>query len=120
MSTINLSILKIFFKKPKNNNDNNLKIEICEQLEDPKSTKRMVKRDVIRIITPGTVIESNMLDEKKNNYIMSVFKKGIYFGIAICDISTGDFYSTKIVENNNFLILLDELAKYRTSRDSCK
>lgn len=96
------------------------KVAICEQLEDPKSTKRMVKRDVIRIITPGTVIESNMLDEKKNNYIMSVFKKGIYFGIAICDISTGDFYSTKIVENNNFLILLDELAKYRTSRDSCK
>lgn len=96
------------------------KVAICEQLEDPKSTKGMVKRDVIRIITPGTVIESNMLDEKKNNYIMSVFKKGIYFGIAICDISTGDFYSTKIVENNNFLILLDELAKYRTSRDSCK
>lgn len=96
------------------------KVAICEQLEDPKQTKGMVKRDVIRVVTPGTVIESNMLDEKKNNYIMSVFKKGIYFGIAICDISTGDFYSTKIVENNNFLILLDELAKYRTSRDSCK
>ena len=88
------------------------KVAICEQLEDPKLTKGMVKRDVVRIITPGTVIESNMLDEKKNNYIMSVFKKGIYFGIAICDVSTGDFYSTKIVENNNFAILLDELAKF--------
>ena len=88
------------------------KVAICEQLEDPKVTKGMVKRDVIRIVTPGTVIESNMLDEKKNNYIMSVYKKGIYFGIAICDVSTGDFYSTKIVENNNFATLLDELAKF--------
>ena len=88
------------------------KVAICEQLEDPKLTKGMVKRDVIRIITPGTVIESNMLDEKKNNYIMSVFKKGIYFGLAICDVSTGSFYSTKIVENNNFATLLDEIAKY--------
>ena len=88
------------------------KVAICEQLEDPKQTKGMVKRDVIRIVTPGTVIESNMLDEKKNNYIMSIFKKGIYFGIAICDVSTGDFYSTKIVENNNFATLLDEIAKY--------
>lgn len=88
------------------------KVAICEQLEDPKVTKGMVKRDVIRVVTPGTVIESNMLDEKKNNYIMSIFKKGIHFGIAICDISTGDFYATKIVENNNFAILLDELAKF--------
>ena len=88
------------------------KVAICEQLEDPKVTKGMVKRDVVRIITPGTVIESNMLDEKKNNYIMSVFKKGIHFGVAVCDISTGDFYATKIVESNNFPVLLDELAKY--------
>jgi len=88
------------------------KVAICEQLEDPKVTKGMVKRDVVRIVTPGTVIESNMLDEKKNNYIMSVFKSGIYFGLAICDVSTGDFYATKIVENNNFPTLLDELAKY--------
>ncbi len=96
------------------------KVAICEQLEDPKLTKGMVKRDVVRIVTPGTIIESNMLDEKKNNYIMSVFKKGIYFGIAICDISTGDFYASKIQENNNFSILLDELAKFRTSRNSSK
>ncbi len=88
------------------------KVAICEQLEDPKTTKGMVKRDVIRIVTPGTVIESNMLDEKKNNYIMSIFKKGIYFGIAICDISTGDFFATQIAENNNFSTLLDEIAKY--------
>ena len=88
------------------------KVAICEQLEDPKQAKGIVKRDVIRVVTPGTVIESNMLDEKKNNYIMSVYKEGIYFGLAVCDISTGDFYATKIVENNNFPVLLDELAKY--------
>ena len=88
------------------------KVAICEQLEDPKQAKGIVKRDVIRVVTPGTVIESNMLDEKKNNYIMSVFKEGIYFGIAVCDVSTGDFYATKILEKNNFPILLDELAKY--------
>ena len=48
------------------------KVAICEQLEDPKQAKGIVKRDVIRVVTPGTVIESNMLDEKKNNYIMSI------------------------------------------------
>ena len=85
---------------------------ICEQLEDPKQAKGIVKRDVIRVITPGTVIETSMLDEKKNNYIMSILKKGLHFGLAVCDITTGDFYSTKIIENNNFMILLDEISKY--------
>ena len=88
------------------------KVAICEQLEDPKQAKGIVKRDVIRVVTPGTVIESSMLDEKKNNYIMSILKKGIYFGIAVCDVTTGDFYATKIVETNNFSLLLDEIAKY--------
>lgn len=88
------------------------KVAICEQLEDPKTAKGIVKRDVIRVVTPGTVIESNMLDEKKNNYIMSIFKKGIYFGIAICDITTGDFYASKIMGDNNFASLIDEISKY--------
>ena len=88
------------------------KVAICEQLEDPKTAKGIVKRDVIRVVTPGTVIESNMLDEKKNNYIMSIFKKGIYFGIAICDITTGDFYASKITGDNNFACLIDEISKY--------
>ena len=77
------------------------KVAICEQLEDPSEAKGIVKRDVIRVVTPGTVIESNMLDEKKNNYIMSVYKTGIYFGLAVCDISTGDFLATQIKEENN-------------------
>lgn len=88
------------------------KVAICEQLEDPKKAKGMVKRDVIRVVTPGTVIESNLLDEKKNNYIMSIFKKGIYFGLAVCDVSTGDFYATEIRETNNFPLVLDEIARY--------
>ena len=88
------------------------KVAICEQLEDPKKAVGIVKRDVIRVITPGTVVETNMLDEKKNNYIMSIYKAGIYFGIAICDISTGDFYASQIKETNNFAKLLDEIARF--------
>ena len=85
---------------------------ICEQMEDPKQAKGIVKREVIRVVTPGTVIESNLLDEKKNNYIMSVYKSGIYFGIAVCDVSTGDFRATQIKETNNFSAALDEISRY--------
>ena len=89
------------------------KVAICEQLEDPKKAKGIVKRDVIRVVTPGTVIETNMLEEKKNNYIMSIAKKGMYYGIGIGDISTGDFYATQIkLAENNFEKLLDEYARY--------
>lgn len=89
------------------------KVAICEQLENPKEAKGLVKRDVIRVVTPGTVIETNMLEEKKNNYIMGIVKKGLYYGVAICDISTGDFFATQIkLSENNFEKLLDEYARY--------
>lgn len=88
------------------------KVAICEQLENPKEAKGIVKRGVIRVVTPGTLMESNMLEERKNNYIMSIFKKGIYFGISVCDVSTGDFYATEIRETNNFPLVLDEIARY--------
>ena len=88
------------------------KVAICEQLEDPKTVKGIVKRGVIKVVTPGTVVESNMLEERKNNYIMSIYKAGLYFGIAISDISTGEFYSSSIKENNNFSLLLDEISRY--------
>ncbi len=91
------------------------KVAICEQLEDPKEAKGIVKRGVIRVITPGTVVESNMLEERKNNFIMSIYKTGIYFGISVCDISTGEFYSTEIKDNQNFPLLLDEIARYSPS-----
>ena len=88
------------------------KVAICEQLSDPKTTKGMVERGVIRVVTPGTIIESNMLEERKNNFIMSIFKTGIYFGISLCDVSTGEFYSSEIKETNNFASLLDEIARF--------
>ncbi len=91
------------------------KVAICEQLEDPKTSKGIVKRGVIRVVTPGTLVDSNMLEERKNNYIMSIFKSGIYFGISVCDISTGEFYSAEIKDNNNFPMLLDEIARYTPS-----
>ena len=88
------------------------KVAICEQLEDPKKAKGMVKRDVIRVVTPGTVIEANLLDDRKNNYIMCVYKNGIYFGLTVCDVTTGDFRTTEIKETNNFAVLIDEISKY--------
>ncbi len=92
---------------------NGYKVAICEQLEDPKTAKGIVKRDVIRVVTPGTVVETNMLEEKKNNYIMSIFKEGLYYGIAICDISTGDFYASQIkLKESNFEKLLDEYIRF--------
>src|SRR5574344_237925 len=88
------------------------KVAICEQVEDPKLAKGLVKREIIRVVTPGTVIESNLLEEKKNNYIMSIYKNGIYFGLSVCDISTGDFFATQIKETNNFARLLDEISRF--------
>ena len=88
---------------------------ICEQLEDPKTAKGIVKRDVIRVVTPGTVMESNLLEEKKNNYIMSIYKNGIYFGMSVCDLSTGDFRMTQIRDTNNFAMLMDEISRYAPS-----
>lgn len=88
------------------------KVAICEQLEDPKQAKGIVKRDVIRVVTPGTVMESNLLEEKKNNYIMAIYKNGIYYGVAVCDLTTGDFKSTQIKEQNNFATLMDEISRF--------
>ena len=88
------------------------KVAICEQLEDPKQAKGIVKRDVIRVVTPGTVMESNLLEEKKNNYIMSIYKNGIYYGVAVCDLTTADFKTTQIKDQNNFITLLDEISRF--------
>ena len=88
------------------------KVAICEQLEDPKQAKGIVKRDVIRVVTPGTVMETNLLEEKKNNYIMSIYKNGIYYGLAVCDLTTADFKTTQIKEQNNFATLMDEISRY--------
>ena len=91
---------------------NGHKVAICEQMEDPALAKGLVKRDVIRVITPGTVIESNILEEKKNNYISSIYKVGIHYGLAYSDVSTGEFCTTEIVEENNFAKLINELVRF--------
>ena len=88
------------------------KVAIGEQLEDPALAKGIVKRDVIRVITPGTVIESNILDEKKNNYLASIFRSGANFGIAYSDVSTGEFYTTEFADKNNFPKVLNELGRF--------
>ncbi|MGO1713050.1 MAG: DNA mismatch repair protein MutS, partial [Senegalia sp. (in: firmicutes)] len=92
------------------------KVAICEQVENPNEAKGIVKRDVVRIITPGTITDSNMLDENNNNYLASIFldKKGV--GISYVDITTGEFYTTQKVDNDNkniLKVLMDELAKIK-------
>ena len=92
---------------------NGYKVAICEQMEDPATAKGIVKRDIVRIITPGTVIENNMLDEHKNNYIMMIYKQGMFYGISICDVSTGLLQSTSITKVGGTYTLIDEIAKYK-------
>ncbi len=70
------------------------KVAICEQMEDPATVKGLVKRDITRIVTPGTVVESSMLDESKNNYFACVFGDENGYGLSFCDVSTGAFYAT--------------------------
>ena len=94
---------------------NGYKIAICEQVENPKNAKGIVKRDVIKIMTPGTITDGNLLDEKKNNYIMSIFKDGMYYGIAAFDISTGEAYATEIKSDNNFQKLINEISRFNPS-----
>ncbi len=76
------------------------KVAICEQVEDPKKAKGLVKRDIVRIVTPGTVMEDSLLDTKSNNYIMSLYANGNDYSAALCDTSTGEFFITEgAVEN---------------------
>ena len=72
------------------------KVAICEQLEDPATAKGIVKRDVIRVVTPGTVIEQSMLEERRNSYLLCVCQEGTRAGLAFADVSTGEFYVYEI------------------------
>lgn len=88
------------------------KIAICEQLEDPSLAKGIVKRDIIKILTPGTYTDANFLEENKNNYIMSIYMDNDIKHIGICfvDISTGEFYCTD--SRFSITVLADEISKY--------
>lgn len=87
------------------------KVAICEQLEDPALAKGLVERDVIRIITPGTVIEEKMLEEGRNNYIVSAFLNGDVVGLAYADVSTGEFSAFEIRSDTGVTDLFDELSR---------
>lgn len=87
------------------------KVAICEQLTDPKEAKGLVERDVIRVITPGTVIEESMLSEGKNNYIASLFLRDSDVGMAYCDVSTGSFFVYEYSGKNWIGDLMDELCR---------
>ena len=88
------------------------KVAICEQTEDPALAKGIVKRDIIRVVTPGTVMESSMLDESRNNYICSVFCEKRYIGVSFCDISTGQLFVTQFLANKAYDELKDQLTSY--------
>lgn len=91
--------------------DKGYKVAICEQLTDPSEAKGIVERDVIRIITPGTVIEESILKEDKNNYIAAIFLENEKFGIAYCDVSTGAFTVNEYDSVSAKAELLDELSR---------
>jgi len=88
--------------------DNNFRVAVCEQLTDPKTSKGMVDRDVIRVITPGTIIEEGILDERAANYLASVYFENGGFGAAFCDISTGEFLLSEY-SGEDCLAKLDDL-----------
>ena len=83
--------------------NNGYKVAICEQMEDPKQTKGMVKREVVRIVTPGTVMDQGGVDEKQNNYILSFIKQGQEYALSYCDISTGELKATHFKDEATLL-----------------
>ncbi len=92
------------------------RVAICEQVEDPKLAKGIVKREVIRVVTPGTNLNPQSLDEGKNNYLMGIYYSGDTFGIAAVDVTTGDYYVTEVDEARK---ASDELTKFTPSELVC-
>ena len=92
------------------------KVAICEQLEDPKTAKGLVKRDVVRIVTPGTNLDPQALDETKNNYIMCIVYIADRYGMSVADITTGDYFVTELPDSEK---LMDEIYKFMPSELIC-
>ena len=92
------------------------KVAICEQLEDPKQTKGLVKRDVIRVVTPGTNLDAQALDESRNNYLMCIICMEDRYGLSVADISTGEYLVTELDSEKK---LLDEINKFSPSEIIC-
>ncbi len=92
------------------------KVAICEQVEDPKTTRGLVKREVVRVVTPGTNLDTQALDETKNNYLMCIVYIADTYGVAITDITTGSFFVTEVDSERK---LLDEINKFMPSEIIC-
>ena len=88
------------------------KVAICEQMEDPATVKGIVEREITRIVTPGTVTESCMLDENRNNYIGCIYGEGGKYGLSFCDVSTGAFFVTVCTDPQN---VASELGRFSPS-----
>ena len=88
------------------------KIAICEQMEDPSLAKGLVKRDVTRVITPGTLIEAQLLNEKKNNYLCAIYAGEYDMGLCFCDISTAEIFATSFSGDNAAEAIINELGAY--------
>ena len=91
------------------------KVAICEQVEDPAKAKGLVKRDIIRVVTPGTVIESSMLQDDRNNYIASLYLKGKKAGLCFADVSTGTAHITELTADKIAPAVITELCRYHPS-----
>ena len=92
------------------------KVAICEQIEDPKTVKGIVKRDVVRIVTPGTNLDTQALDETRNNYIMCIVYIADRYGVSVSDITTGDYFVTEIPDSAK---LMDEIYRFSPSEIIC-
>jgi len=99
--------------------NNGHKVAICEQLSDPKTTKGIVQRDVVQIITPGTVLDSDALDAKRNNFLMTVYATKKSISICYSDLSTGFIETTELVGEERFKLLDDALARVKPSEVLC-
>jgi DNA mismatch repair protein MutS len=88
--------------------DNGYKVAVCDQIEDPSKAKGLVKRDVVRVITPGMVIENELLDERADNYVLAVMRKSEFTGIAYLDISTGTF---RVTESKDWTAIVEEIRR---------
>ena len=95
------------------------RVAICEQIEDPKTAKGIVKRDVVREITAGTVTDYRMLDVTKNNYIMAIYATKTGYGIAVCDVTTGEFQTTEFPTVLEPDCILDETARFSPAEVVC-
>jgi len=88
------------------------KVAICEQTEDPAQAKGLVRREVIRTVTPGTVMEASMLDESRNNFISAAYMDTRGGAVCFCDLSTGELSATLIPQKDGFRVLMDELSRF--------